>query len=155
MGSAFTEKVKELDAQIKEEIKKVQTSTKAIVNKMNVAKKMQDKKLEADLKKEMEVLNEKSEALVDEFESFKEEEPKRIQNEFQLAMGAISVEAANTFEDYMEAFAVLMKKALQGHLNGKLFSSCFDTQTKVVEVKVEKLLDKKEKETVLKACPTS
>jgi hypothetical protein len=146
--------VKELDAQIKEEIKKLQTSTKAIVNKMNVAKKTQDKKLEAELKKEMEILNEKSEALVDEFESFKKDEPKRIQNEFQLAMGAVSVEAANTFEDYMEAFAVLMERALQGHLNGESFSSCFDKQTKVV-VKVEKLNDKREKEMVLKACPTS
>jgi hypothetical protein len=154
MGSAFTEKVKELDAQIKEEIKKLQTSTKAIVNKMNVAKKTQDKKLEAELKKEMEILNEKSVALVDEFESFKKDEPKRIQNEFQLAMGAVSVEAANTFEDYMEAFAVLMERALQGHLNGESFSSCFDKQTKVV-VKVEKLNDKREKEMVLKACPTS
>ena len=43
-------------------------------------------------------------------------EEERIENDFEFAMGVIEVQAANTFEDYMEAFADLMTKGLQGYL---------------------------------------
>ena len=104
---------------------------------------------------EIERLNEESMALEDEVASFKEKEPKRIQNDFEFAMGALEVEAANTFEDYMEAFADLMKRGLQGHLKKDVrFSTCFEKEPKV-EVKVKQLNDEKEKKKLLKDCPST
>ena len=116
MESTFEEDVKTLEDKLRKESNKLKAEMKKIENGINNAKKRQDKDLEEELKTEIEVLNDKSKALEDEFDSFKEMEPIRIENDFEFAMGAIHVEAANTFEDYMDAFADLMKTALQGHL---------------------------------------
>ena len=142
MQSSFQEEVKKLESELREECEKLKETMKKMEGKINAAKKNKDKNLEEELKTEFEMLNDKSEALVDEFEQFKEMEPIRIKNDFEFAMGALHVEAANTFEDYMEAFAVLVKKALQLHLKRDVkFRACFEKVPKV-EVAVDKLTDK-------------
>ena len=90
----------------------------------------------------------------DEFNSFTELKHQTIKQDFEFALGIIHVEAANTFEDYMEAFADLMTKGLQGYLKTDIkFNTCFERAPPKVEVKVDSLENGKEKEKVLRGCP--
>ena len=101
------------------------------------------------------MLNEENKALEDEVRTFKEMEPKRIQHDFEFAMGALHVEAANTIEDYMEAFVELMTRGLKGHLKKDVkFSTCFEREPEV-EVTVNPLNNEKEKKELLKDCPST
>lgn len=151
MDSTFNEEVKRLEAQLREESDKLKEVTKKTEGKIKTAKKIKDKNLEEELNMEIEMLNEKRRELEDDFNTFKEMEPKRIEDDYEFAMSALDAEAANTFEDYMEAFADLIAQALKGRLADKRFSNCFKKEPSV-KVKLEKLKNKDDKITP-ESCP--
>jgi hypothetical protein len=151
--SEFNEEVNNLKAQLEEECTKLKAQTKNIQKEIKIAKKTGNKTLEEELLAEIEALNLQGVAMEDEFNSFTELKHQTIKQNFEFALGIIHVEAANTFEDYMEAFADLMTKGLQGYLKTDIkFNTCFERAPQV-QVKVDSLENGKEKEKVLRGCP--
>lgn len=136
-----------LRAELDEEVGKIEEEIDVIEDKLRMAKEKGDKKKEEKLKEEKETLEDDVDALVDEFGELMRLDKDKFDQEYDFAIGTLEVEAANTFEDYMEAFADLIKPVLEERL--KTFSDCFDGQPKV-ELEVEELESKKEQ---LKKCP--
>jgi hypothetical protein len=149
----FKAEVSNLETELEAECNKLREETTRIQQQIKIAKKARNKTLETELLGQIEALNHQAIALEDEFDSFTELMKETIDHDFELALGIIHAEAANTFEDYMQAFAELMTKGLEGYL--KLedeFSSCFEKEPKV-EVTINSLEDETDKEKLLKGCP--
>jgi hypothetical protein len=141
----FRAEVSNLKTELEAECNTLKQEMTRIQQQIKIAKKARNKTLETELLGQIEALNHQAIALQDEFNSFTELKKETIDHDFELALGIIHAEAANTFEDYMQAFAELMTKGLAGYL--KLedeFSSCFEKEPKV-KVTVNSLKDEKEK----------
>lgn len=127
------------------EIEDIEDEIKELEREIKAAKK--DKEKQEELEKLEEALVDGIENLKDEYEKLMRMDVEKFDQEYDFAIGTLEVEAANTFEDYMEAFADLIKPALEERL--QTFSACFDGQPSV-KVEVVELESKREQ---LTECP--
>jgi len=142
---------KKLEARLEKNEDWVKNNIKKIDERIKIAQKRSQADKEEELMAEKEALTLEEQALGIEFEATKCETEEKLKNDYEFAMGALGVEAANSVKSYLKEFADLLEQVLQDCLYGK-YSECFEKYPKVL-TRVE-LLKNKEKQLAPDDCPT-
>lgn len=148
LKSEIEEEQEQLKKEIEQEGKEVKDELKLIDGQIKAANQIQDLAEAEELKKLKARMQHEVEKHKAEFEELKQLKENELRSDYEFAIGKLEVEAANTFKDYMEAFAGLVGPALEDILYFEL-GDCFEDEPKV-DVHVVELESEDEQ---LKKCP--
>jgi len=138
------------EAELEKKLEEIRNDMKRIEGSMKNAKKQKQIGVEEELMAEKEALTLEKQALDIEFEATKRENEEKLSRDYELAMGALSVEAANSVQDYLKEFADLIEPVLQDSLYQE-YPDCFEKEPRV-STRVE-VVEHKEEQFAKDDCP--